>query len=237
MLKYLREKWTKLIDKEKKEGHNEEYRHSNIEIVASRIDKSKSKSLGITLEGTVDIDDQGNETYPHHYIRSVMQNGPVDTSLDVKFCSGDELLEIDFVKLYAINYMELLDILKALKSKIIYMVCARKLPLNPAESISMNGGVCMMNKRAKSEGFLNGTTTPDDANLKQEVVGHIEQVYFWNCCSRNLYIIIWVSCRFIREIQFFLISFVSVRQSKHPVCVCVCVQKIKMLIFNDLKTN
>lgn len=125
-------------------------------IIASRIDKSKSKSLGITLEGTVDIDDQGNETYPHHYIRSVMQNGPVDQSLDVKFCSGDELLEIDFVKLYAINYMELLDILKALKTKIIYMVCARKMPrVDPAALVVVNG----MTKRAKSEGFLNETAT------------------------------------------------------------------------------
>lgn len=127
-----------------------------IEIIASRIDKSKSKSLGITLEGTVDIDDQGNETYPHHYIRSVMHSGPVDCAIDYKFCAGDELLEIDFVKLYAINYMELLEILRSLKSKMVYMVCARKRPVTPdpdLELVNLNGAA-KMSKRAKSEGFL-----------------------------------------------------------------------------------
>lgn len=138
----------------KDECQNEEYNNTNLEIIVSRIDKTQSKSLGITLEGTVDIDDQGNETYPHHYIRSVMQKGPVDNALDAKFRIGDELLEIDFVTLYAINYIELLDILKALKNKIIYMVCARK-TLIPADT--------KMSKRAKSEGFL----VEAAANLEQ----------------------------------------------------------------------
>ena len=150
----------------------------SLEIIASRIDKTTSKSLGITLEGTVDIDDQGNETYPHHYIRSVMQNGPVDSALDTKFRSGDELLEIDFVKLYAINYMELLDILKGLKNKLIYMVCVRKSPAAFAESQFVDG-VGKIGKRAKSEGFLVEATTTN-GNVEQEKVEKVMFNLLWN---------------------------------------------------------
>ena len=50
----------------------------NFDIIISNIDKSKTKSLGISLEGTVDIDDNGVETCAHHYIRSIMSGGPVD---------------------------------------------------------------------------------------------------------------------------------------------------------------
>jgi hypothetical protein len=46
--------------------------------VVTQIDKSNSKSLGISLEGTVDIDDNGIETCAHHYIRNIMIGGPVD---------------------------------------------------------------------------------------------------------------------------------------------------------------
>ena len=110
----------------------------DIEILVGLVDKTKSKNLGISLEGTVDVDDNGNETYPHHYIRSVLKNGPVDVA-ETKFLPGDELLEIDFYKLYAINYLSLLDILKGLASKHVYMVCARKIkkvtPVSLHESI------------------------------------------------------------------------------------------------------
>ena len=48
--------------------------------------------LGISLEGTVDIDENGQEVRPHHYIRSILPDGPVGQN--GKLHSGDELLEV-----------------------------------------------------------------------------------------------------------------------------------------------
>lgn len=47
--------------------------------------------LGISLEGTVDVED-GVEVRPHHYIRSILPDGPV--GLNGRLKSGDELLEV-----------------------------------------------------------------------------------------------------------------------------------------------
>jgi len=62
------------------------------EIVVSQLSKSKEGGgLGISLEGTVDVED-GREVRPHHYIRSILADGPV--GLAGKLMSGDELLEV-----------------------------------------------------------------------------------------------------------------------------------------------
>lgn len=47
--------------------------------------------LGISLEGTVDVED-GKEVRPHHYIRSILPDGPV--GVNGKLQSVDELLEV-----------------------------------------------------------------------------------------------------------------------------------------------
>lgn len=47
--------------------------------------------LGISLEGTVDVEN-GVEVRPHHYIRSILPQGPV--GLNGRLQSGDELLEV-----------------------------------------------------------------------------------------------------------------------------------------------
>lgn len=58
----------------------------------AQLQKPESNSgLGISLEGTVDVEN-GKEVRPHHYIRSILPNGPVDK--DGKLTSGDELLEV-----------------------------------------------------------------------------------------------------------------------------------------------
>lgn len=49
--------------------------------------------LGISLEGTVDVEG-GIELRPHHYIRSILPEGPVGQS--GKLSPGDELLEVRF---------------------------------------------------------------------------------------------------------------------------------------------
>ena len=50
-----------------------------------------SSGLGISLEGTVDVED-GKEVRPHHYIRSILPGGPIGLNGVLK--SGDELLEV-----------------------------------------------------------------------------------------------------------------------------------------------
>lgn len=49
--------------------------------------------LGISLEGTVDVED-GVEVRPRHYIRNILPDGPVGRSKLLR--SGDELLEVNF---------------------------------------------------------------------------------------------------------------------------------------------
>ena len=52
---------------------------------------SETGGLGISLEGTVDVED-GVEVRPHHYIRSVLADGPV--GVNGRLTSADELLEV-----------------------------------------------------------------------------------------------------------------------------------------------
>lgn len=47
--------------------------------------------LGISLEGNIDIGN-GIEARPHHYINSIMPNGPVGRNGLLR--KGDELLEV-----------------------------------------------------------------------------------------------------------------------------------------------
>lgn len=52
---------------------------------------AEGSGLGISLEGTVDVEN-GKEVRPHHYIRSILPEGPVGQ--DGTLRSGDELLEV-----------------------------------------------------------------------------------------------------------------------------------------------
>lgn len=59
-------------------------------IIVAQIRKFAANSgLGISLEGTVDVEG-GREVRPHHYIRSILSEGPVGQN--ALLCSGDELL-------------------------------------------------------------------------------------------------------------------------------------------------
>ena len=73
------------------------------DIVVAQISKAKDGGgLGISLEGTVDVED-GREVRPHHYIRSILADGPVGHSQ--KLVSGDELLEVHWqFSLYTFFY-------------------------------------------------------------------------------------------------------------------------------------
>lgn len=63
---------------------------ADIQIIVAQIRKfAASSGLGISLEGTVDVEG-GREVRPHHYIRSILPEGPVGQNGMLR--SGDELL-------------------------------------------------------------------------------------------------------------------------------------------------
>ncbi|CAF2877629.1 unnamed protein product [Rotaria sp. Silwood2] len=105
----IRQKWTKVLG-------------SNYDILITDVYKPDNGGLGITLEGTVDIEN-GEEVRPHHYIRALLRDGPIDTEGTLK--SGDELLEVNNQILYGKNHIHVIEILKRVKHQ-IKLVCARR---------------------------------------------------------------------------------------------------------------
>ncbi|XP_071490344.1 multiple PDZ domain protein-like [Diadema antillarum] len=93
------------------------------DIVIAQLSKfEEGGSLGISLEGTVDINEHGQEVQPHHYIRSVIPDGPVGkTGL---LAGGDELLEVNGMRLLGLKHDEVVKILKDLPQH-VRLVCAR----------------------------------------------------------------------------------------------------------------
>lgn len=57
------------------------------------------------MEGTVDVEG-GIELRPHHYIRSILPEGPVGQS--GKLSPGDELLEVRFVVIFSIYIFKII---------------------------------------------------------------------------------------------------------------------------------
>ena len=105
----LMEQWTSTIGTE-------------FDIIVAQISKFKEGGgLGISLEGTVEKVD-GEEQNPHHYIRSVLPNGPVGQN--GKLLSGDELLEVNDRKLLGLYHSDVVAILKDLPVH-VRIVCAR----------------------------------------------------------------------------------------------------------------
>ncbi|GIY77710.1 patj homolog, partial [Caerostris extrusa] len=93
------------------------------EIVVAQLSKFREGGgLGISLEGTVDVED-GKEVRPHHYIRSILPDGPV--GVNGKLQGGDELLEVNGEKLLGMNHHGVVATLKELPLH-VRMVCARR---------------------------------------------------------------------------------------------------------------
>lgn len=111
----LMAKWRKLVEED-------------ADIVVAQLSKFQpSGGLGISLEGTVDVE-EGREVRPHHYIRSILPEGPVGVNAILR--SGDELLEVNGRKLLGLSHVEVVSILKDLPQS-VRMVCARRLLLPP----------------------------------------------------------------------------------------------------------
>lgn len=89
------------------------------EIIVAEI--NKLSGLGISLEGTVDVE-CGIEKRPHHYIRSILEDGPVGRQGILK--PGDELLQVNEYRLQGLKHTEVVKILKELPSH-VKLVCVR----------------------------------------------------------------------------------------------------------------
>lgn len=114
--------------------------NEGIDIVVAQLSKFQpTGGLGISLEGTVDVE-EGREVRPHHYIRSILPEGPVGMNGILR--SGDELLEVNGRKLLGLSHVEVVSILKDLPQS-VRMVCARRqshlLPTQlPSRPIDLN---------------------------------------------------------------------------------------------------
>ncbi|ALC43195.1 Patj [Drosophila busckii] len=94
---------------------------ADMEVIVAQIKKFAVGGLGISLEGTVDVEG-GREVRPHHYIRSILPDGPVGVNGVLR--SGDELLEVNSERLLGMNHLEVVAILKELPLD-VRMVCGR----------------------------------------------------------------------------------------------------------------
>ncbi|XP_050316404.1 patj homolog isoform X2 [Anthonomus grandis grandis] len=83
---------------------------------------TKLKGLGISLEGTVDVEG-GIELRPRHFIRSILPEGPVGQN--GKLSPGDEILEVNGQKLLGLKHVEVVKILRELPNA-VRLVCSRK---------------------------------------------------------------------------------------------------------------
>ncbi|CAG5122445.1 unnamed protein product, partial [Candidula unifasciata] len=96
-------------------------------VVVAQLAKFKEAGgLGISLEGTVDVEN-GVEVRPHHYIRSILPDGPV--GLNGRLKSSDELLEVNGKLLLGLNHVSVVDILKDLPQNVRLVCARRKVPL------------------------------------------------------------------------------------------------------------
>lgn len=82
---------------------------------------NKLAGLGISLEGTVDVEG-GIEKRPHHFIRSILDDGPVANEGSLR--PGDEILQVNEHRLQGVKHTDVVKILKELPAH-VRMVCAR----------------------------------------------------------------------------------------------------------------
>ena len=134
---------------------------SDFEIIVAQIGKFKEGGgLGISLEGTVEKVD-GSEQNPHHYIRSVLPNGPVGQ--DGRLSSGDELLEVNGRKLLGLYHSDVVAILKELPMH-VRLVCARAVPASEDRPLQGSNQQADRLVKAKSDGSISSSMTATDTS-------------------------------------------------------------------------
>ncbi|XP_044795791.1 multiple PDZ domain protein isoform X11 [Bubalus bubalis] len=134
----------------------------NYEIVVARVSKfSENSGLGISLEATVG----------HHFIRSVLPEGPVGHS--GKLFSGDELLEVNGITLLGENHQDVVTVLKELPIEVAMVCCRRTVPpAAPSELESLDlRGVELTEKPHVDLGEFIGCSETEDPVLAMTDVG------------------------------------------------------------------
>ena len=135
----------------------------DFDIIVAQIGKFKEGGgLGISLEGTVEKVD-GSEQNPHHYIRSVLPNGPVGQ--DGRLSSGDELLEVNGRKLLGLYHSDVVAILKELPMH-VRLVCARAVPVTEDRPLTGSSSQQQADRlvKAKSDGSISSSMTATDTS-------------------------------------------------------------------------
>ncbi|KAJ0173444.1 hypothetical protein K1T71_010593 [Dendrolimus kikuchii] len=142
------------IDKEEVKKKWEAEIGSEKEIIVAEV--RKLEGLGISLEGTVDVEG-GQEVRPHHYIRSVLPEGPV--AQQSTLLAGDELLEANEYRLHGLTHTEVVNILKHLPNR-VRLVCARNsIDSGPRPVINLAPDREGFEARKIISGSLNNLTT------------------------------------------------------------------------------
>ncbi|XP_040157214.1 patj homolog isoform X1 [Anopheles arabiensis] len=159
---YIVKKWTNILGPE-------------VQIIVANIRKfAASSGLGISLEGTVDVEG-GKEVRPHHYIRSILPEGPVGQNGLLR--SGDELLEVNGQRLLGMNHLKVVSILKELPQDVC-MVCARGDPdlLRFTEEqliSSLEADVAAKRNTQHHHQQLHGSLTPSERLVKAKSDGSL----------------------------------------------------------------
>ncbi|XP_037707179.1 multiple PDZ domain protein isoform X2 [Choloepus didactylus] len=141
----------------------------NYEIVVAQVSKfSENSGLGISLEATVG----------HHFIRSVLPEGPVGHS--GKLFSGDELLEVNGITLLGENHQDVVNILKELPIEVTMVCCRRTVP--PAAQSELDsldlGDIELTEKPHVDLGEFTGSSETEDPVLAMtDVAQNTEEVH------------------------------------------------------------
>ncbi|XP_055284201.1 multiple PDZ domain protein isoform X4 [Moschus berezovskii] len=154
----------------------------NYEIVVAHVSKfSENSGLGISLEATVG----------HHFIRSVLPEGPVGHS--GKLFSGDELLEVNGITLLGENHQDVVTILKELPIEVTMVCCRRTVPPTaPSELESLD--LCDIELTEKPHvdlgEFIGSSETEDPVLTMTDVGRNAEEVQgplaMWEADLQNI---------------------------------------------------
>ncbi|XP_030619663.1 multiple PDZ domain protein isoform X5 [Delphinapterus leucas] len=154
----------------------------NYEIVVAHVSKfSENSGLGISLEATVG----------HHFIRSVLPEGPVGHS--GKLFSGDELLEVNGITLLGENHQDVVTILKELPIEVTMVCCRRTVPpTSPSELESLD--LCDIELTEKPHidlgEFIGSSETEDPVLVMTDVGQNVEEVQgplaMWEANVQNI---------------------------------------------------
>lgn len=182
------------IDIEIQENDVWQKEYSDTEIIMTEI--NKLSGLGISIEGTVEVED-GIEKRPHHFIRSILSDGPV--AKDGKLKPGDELLQVNDHILQGLKHTDVVKILKELPNN-VKIICARgqnspsiintsqNLEAFESRSIIPGGHLILqglLKAQSESSLFTSSTNTITDQH-RSKSVEQVSGLALWN--SEAVYI-------------------------------------------------